>query len=75
MGRQHRLDDFFLGQRCPELSGANGHATNPGVGGGIVTWPYLNAVSSFEVQVSDNLRDWAPANPSDVATTPPRLAK
>jgi len=51
--------------------GANGLATNPGVVGGTVTWPYLNAVTSFEVQVSDNLVDWAPANPLDVATTPP----
>ena len=51
--------------------GATGIATNPGVVAGTVTWPYLNAVTSFEVQVSDNLADWAAANPSDVATTPP----
>ncbi len=51
--------------------GASGQATNPGVAGGKVTWPYLNTVTSFQVQVSDNLVDWLPANPSDVATAPP----
>ena len=51
--------------------GASGQATNPGVAGGKVTWPYLNTVTSFQVQVSDNLVDWLPANPSDVATALP----
>ncbi len=51
--------------------GATGMATNPGIIAGKVTWPYQNAVTSFEVQVSDDLSSWAAANPSDVATTPP----
>ncbi|MCX6872519.1 MAG: hypothetical protein NTW21_01745 [Verrucomicrobia bacterium] len=50
---------------------ATGLATNPGVDGGKVTWPYLNAVTSFEVQVSDNLTTWLPAAPGDIATTLP----
>jgi len=49
--------------------GENGLATNPGVVNGKVTWPQLGAVTSFEVQVSDNLKDWTPANPADVDTT------
>jgi len=47
---------------------ATGLATNPGFEGGEVTWPYLNAVASFEVQVSANLANWVPANPLDIAT-------
>ncbi|MCX6878074.1 MAG: autotransporter-associated beta strand repeat-containing protein [Verrucomicrobia bacterium] len=51
--------------------GMDGLATNPGVVNGTVTWPYLNEVTSFEVQVSDNLIDWAPAAAEDLATTLP----
>jgi hypothetical protein len=49
--------------------GMNGLATNPGVVGGKVTWPRVNAVASFEVQVSDNLVVWVPAAAGDVDTT------
>ena len=49
--------------------GKNGLATNPGVVDGKVTWPHVNGVASFEVQVSGNLRDWTPAEPGDVDTT------
>ncbi|MCF7734360.1 MAG: hypothetical protein K9N23_21945 [Akkermansiaceae bacterium] len=49
--------------------GENGLATNPGLVGGKVTWPHLNPVASFAVQVSDNLADWVPADPGDVDTT------
>ncbi|MCX6880122.1 MAG: hypothetical protein NTW21_40905 [Verrucomicrobia bacterium] len=45
--------------------GMNGLATNPGVMAGKVTWPYVNAVASFMVQVSDNLADWADIVPPD----------
>ncbi len=48
--------------------GANGRATNPPIINGKVTWPHVNAVTSFEVQVSNNLADWSPANPADVDT-------
>ena len=51
--------------------GMNGLATNPGVVGGMVTWPHLNEVSSFDVQVSDNLVDWESASPLDIGGTPP----
>ncbi len=50
--------------------GVNGVATNPGIVDGKVTWPHVNAVTSFEVQVSDNLADWAPAT-SGVDTSDP----
>ena len=40
---------------------ARGLATNPGLVDGKVTWPHLNPVTSFEVQVSDNLQDWSAA--------------
>jgi len=49
---------------------ATGVATNPGVVDNTVTWPYLNAVTSFEVQVSDDLVIWTPA-PSGVVTVLP----
>jgi len=49
---------------------ATGVATNPGVEGNTVTWPYLNAVTSFEVQVSDDLVIWTLA-PSGVVTVLP----
>ena len=48
--------------------GMNGLATNPGVVGGKVTWPHVNTVASFQVQVSDNLVIWAPAAAGDVDT-------
>jgi len=41
--------------------GMDGLATNPGVVNGKVTWPHVGAVTSFEVQVSDNLQDWSAA--------------
>ncbi|MCX6874007.1 MAG: DUF5018 domain-containing protein [Verrucomicrobia bacterium] len=50
--------------------GMDGLATNPGVVDGKVTWPHVNAVASFEVQVSDNLTDWSPAT-SGVDTSDP----
>ena len=49
--------------------GMNGRATNPGVINGKVTWPHVNAVTSFMVQVSDNLADWTPAAAGDIDTT------
>jgi len=49
--------------------GANGLATNPGPVAGKVTWPHVNPVASFAVQVSDNLTVWTAANPADVDTT------
>ncbi|MCX6872318.1 MAG: autotransporter-associated beta strand repeat-containing protein [Verrucomicrobia bacterium] len=49
--------------------GMNGLATNPGVENGKVTWPHVNAVTSYEVQVSDNLNDWSSAAAGDVDTT------
>jgi len=44
---------FFMGK--------DGPATNPGVVNGKVTWPHVGVVTSFEVQVSDNLQDWSAA--------------
>ncbi|MCX6872322.1 MAG: hypothetical protein NTW21_00710, partial [Verrucomicrobia bacterium] len=49
--------------------GMDGLATNPGVEHGKVTWPHVNAVTSYAVQVSDNLTDWSPAAAGDVDTT------
>jgi len=54
--------EFFMG--APD-----GFTANPGVINGKVTWPHVNAVTAFEVQVSDNLADWVPANPADIDTT------
>jgi hypothetical protein len=58
--------------------GKNGLATNPGVVGGKVTWPHVNAVASFGVEVSSNLVNWSPAttgvdtsDPSKVVFTLP----
>ncbi|MCF7730616.1 MAG: carboxypeptidase regulatory-like domain-containing protein [Akkermansiaceae bacterium] len=48
--------------------GKDGLATNPGLLNGKVTWPHVNPVASFEVQVSTNLADWVPANPGNVDT-------
>ena len=50
--------------------GMNGLATNPGVVGGSVTWPYVNAVSSYTVQTSDDL---SPTGWTDVLPDDPRL--
>jgi hypothetical protein len=49
--------------------GMNGLTTHPGVIAGKVTWPHVGAVASFEVRVSDNLKDWVAADPGDVDTT------
>ena len=55
---------FFMGE--------NGLATNPGVGAdGKVTWPYVNHVTSYQVQVSDNLTDWSNVS-STLVPGPPR---
>ena len=55
--------------------GMNGLATNPSVAtaGSVrtVTWSHVGVVASFEVQVSDNLSDWSPADPGDVVATAP----
>ncbi|MCX6873668.1 MAG: Ig-like domain-containing protein [Verrucomicrobia bacterium] len=48
-----------------------GLATNPGLKDGKVTWPHLNPVASFEVQVSANLKDWVPVDPGDIDITDP----
>ena len=47
--------------------GMNGLATNPGVVGGSVTWPYVNAVSSYKVQTSNDLSTlgWTDVLPGD----------
>ncbi|MCX6873130.1 MAG: Ig-like domain-containing protein [Verrucomicrobia bacterium] len=45
--------------------GMNGLATNPGVENGKVTWPHVNALASFMVQISDNLSDWTDIVPPD----------
>ena len=50
--------------------GMNGLATNPGVVGGSVTWPYVNAVSSYKVQTSNDL---SPLGWTDVLPADPRL--
>jgi hypothetical protein len=51
--------------------GATGLATNPGVVGGTVTWPYLNAVTSFEAQVSNDLVIWENATTGVDTALPP----
>jgi autotransporter-associated beta strand protein len=50
---------------------ATGVATNPGVVGNTVTWRYLNAVTSFEVQVSDDLVIWENATTGVDTVLPP----
>lgn len=50
--------------------GMNGLATNPGVVGGSVTWPYVNPVSSYTVQTSEDL---SPSGWTDVLPGDPRL--
>ncbi|MCF7730618.1 MAG: hypothetical protein K9N23_02980 [Akkermansiaceae bacterium] len=44
--------------------GMNGLATHPGPVSGTVTWPYVNEVTSYEVQTSSNLADWTPVAPT-----------
>jgi len=51
--------------------GATGLATNPGVVAGTVTWPYANAVTSFHVQVSDDLVIWENATTGVGTALPP----
>ena len=51
------------------MNAPDGYTANPGLVAGTVTWPHLNPVASFEVQVSDNLTDWVAADPADVDTT------
>ncbi len=50
---------------------ATGVATNPGIVDNTVTWPYLNAVTSFEVQVSDDLVIWENATTGVDTALPP----
>ena len=50
--------------------GMDGLTILPGIVGGKVTWPHVNDVASFEVQVSNNLSDWTPAT-SGVDTSDP----
>ena len=50
--------------------GMNGLATHPGVVGGSVTWPYVNAVTSYKVQTSNDL---SPLGWTDVLPGDPRL--
>jgi len=51
--------------------GMNGLATNPGVVNGKVTWPKVGTVTSWEVQVSDNLQDWSAATTGVDTTSSP----
>ena len=48
--------------------GMNGTATLPGIVNGKITWPHVGTVTSFGVQVSDNLTTWQPANAADIDT-------
>jgi hypothetical protein len=54
--------EYFMG--APD-----GFTNNPGLLNGRVTWPHLNPVAAFAVQVSANLSEWSPADPLDVDTT------
>ena len=63
-------DGVANGVAC--FMGMNGLATNPGVVENTVTWPYVNDVAAYEVQVSDNLIDWAPASSGVELLTGPR---
>jgi autotransporter-associated beta strand protein len=51
------------------MNAPDGFTANPGVVAGKVTWPHVNPVASFVVQVSDNLTNWVPADPADIDTT------
>lgn len=42
---------------------------NPGIVAGTVTWPHAGAVTSWEVQVSNDLDHWDPAAAGEVDTT------
>ncbi|MCX6874360.1 MAG: PA14 domain-containing protein [Verrucomicrobia bacterium] len=53
--------------------GENGRATNPGVVNGKVTWPHVGAVTSFAVQVSDNLHDWSAATAGVDSSDPTKV--
>jgi len=53
------------------MDAPDGFTENPGVVNGKVSWSRVNPVASFGVQVSDNLTDWSPANPSDVDLSDP----
>jgi len=56
--------EYFMGA-------APGFTANPGVINGKVTWPHLNAVTSFKVQVSTDLTTWTDAAPGDVDLSVP----
>ena len=51
------------------MNAPDGFTPNPGVVAGKVTWPHVNPVASFVVQVSDNLTNWVPADSADIDTT------
>jgi hypothetical protein len=51
------------------MNAPDGFTANPGVVAGKVTWPHVNPVASFVVQVSDNLTNWVPADSADIDTT------
>jgi hypothetical protein len=51
------------------MNAPDGFTANPGVVAGKVTWPHVNPVASFVVQVSDNLTNWVAADPADIDTT------
>jgi hypothetical protein len=54
--------EYFMGS-------PDGFTKNPGLLSGKVTWPHVNPVAAFAVQVSANLSDWSPADPLDIDTT------
>ncbi|MCX6876315.1 MAG: hypothetical protein NTW21_21280 [Verrucomicrobia bacterium] len=53
------------------MDAPDGFTENPGVVNGKVIWSQANPVASFQVQVSDNLTDWSPADTADVDTSDP----
>lgn len=53
------------------MDAPDGFTANPGIVEGKITWPRGNPVAFFEVQVSDNLSDWAPADSEDVDLSNP----
>ncbi|MCX6879078.1 MAG: SUMF1/EgtB/PvdO family nonheme iron enzyme, partial [Verrucomicrobia bacterium] len=62
-----------VGNGIAYFMGMNGLASNPGAVDGKIAWPHVGAVTSFEVQVSDNLTAWEVANPMDVDMSDPGL--
>ena len=56
--------EYFMGTTGSSFTRNPSVVTNGSVR--TVTWPHVGVVASFEVEVSDNLIDWAPASPSDV---------